>query len=84
MISYGEAEECFIRQLFGENIRRRDNFRNVTLNGRINLAWIDMGQDRVIDDGPCETDNGRNFYQGDKNINKDYLTIVKKTLFLIK
>jgi hypothetical protein len=43
-----------------------------------------MDQDKVIDEGSCETDNGRNFYQGDKNINKDYLTIVNTTFFLIK
>jgi len=38
MISYGEAEENFIRKLSGENISRRDNFRNVTVNGRISLV----------------------------------------------
>ena len=27
MVSYGEAEDKFIRKLFGENIRRRDNCR---------------------------------------------------------
>jgi hypothetical protein len=36
--SYGEAEENFIRKLFGENIRRSDNFANVTVNGRISLV----------------------------------------------
>lgn len=38
MISYGEAEKNFIRKLYGEDIRRRENFRNVTVNGRISLA----------------------------------------------
>jgi len=38
MISYGEDEDKFIRKLFGENIRRRGNCRNVTVNGKISLA----------------------------------------------
>jgi hypothetical protein len=40
MNSHGEAEENFIRKLFGENIRRRDNIRNVTVNG--GSVWLEL------------------------------------------
>jgi len=44
MISYGEVEENFIRKLFEENIKRRDNFRDVTGNGKIILCGSGQGQ----------------------------------------
>lgn len=35
---YGEAEDKFIMKLFREKPRNRDNFRNVTENGKNSLA----------------------------------------------
>jgi hypothetical protein len=45
------------------------------------LLWVRTGS---VVGGLAKKDNGWNFYQGNKNLNKDYLTTVNTTLFLIK
>jgi hypothetical protein len=41
----------------------------------LELMWVRIGP--LV--GVCENGDGRNFYQGDKNVNEDYLTKVKIT-----